>query len=237
MSLFGGMFESLFNAVKSVFSSSVSEELDAVELEEFKLAFSQLKEKVHDVKPFARKADESYQMLIYEDLRKVPAVSLYDGNYQDRLAELLADAESGGTLKDVDMATEKLTQVATEVQTYLNEETCDLKSAKLWDAKFVKGVVEHIPPHEKKGVYTDDVMSEVMEAFRNWSSFAQASIDMYGSQRLINATYEAVMDGKDALEYISEIIDINEQNSSFGGGTHEHVIVPYSGFFGGGFFL
>ena len=45
------------------------------------------------------------------------------------------------------------------------------------------------------------------------------------------------MDGKDALEYISEIIDINEQNSSFGGGTHEHVIVPYSGFFGGGFFL
>ena len=28
MSLFGGMFDSLFNAVKSVFSSAVSEEMD-----------------------------------------------------------------------------------------------------------------------------------------------------------------------------------------------------------------
>lgn len=45
MSLFGGMFDSLFNAVKSVFSSAVSEEMDEVELEEYKLAISQLKEK------------------------------------------------------------------------------------------------------------------------------------------------------------------------------------------------
>ena len=237
MSLFGGLFDSLFNSVKSVFSAEVAEDLDQRDLEEFKLYFSQLKEKVHNVKPFAQKADESYQMLIYKGLNKVPAVDLYDGNYEDRLTDILSEAESGMTVKDVDIATEKLTQVATEIQTYLNEETSDLKLAKLWDSKFVKGVVEHIPPHEKKGAYEDDTMSEVMEAFRNWSSFAQASIDMYGSQRLINATYEAVTEGRDALEYISEIIDINEQNSSFGGGIHEHVIVPYSGFFGGGFFL
>ena len=84
----------------------------------------------------------------------------------------------------------------------------------------------------------DDAMSMVMEAFRNWSSFAQASIDLYGSQRLINATYEAVEEGYDAMEYMSEILDLNtRENSMFGGDLHEDVIVPYAGFFGGGFFF
>ena len=113
-----------------------------------------------------------------------------------------------------------------------------MEEAKLWDSKFVKGVVEHIPTHFKKDEYFDDIMSEVMRAFRNWSSFAQTSIDLYGSQRLINATYEAVNEGQDAMEYMSEILDLNtRENEAFGGDLHEDVIVPYAGFFGSGFFF
>ena len=128
--------------------------------------------------------------------------------------------------------------MATQIQAYLKEPTSTLEEAKLWDSKFVKGVNEHIPPHYKKGENMDDTMSEVMRAFRNWSSFAQASIDLYGSQRLINATYEAVIEGEDAMGYMSEILDLNtRENSSFGGDLHEDVIVPYAGFFGSGFFF
>ena len=188
--------------------------------------------------PYAIKADESYRLLIYENLRRVPAVEIYDGEYVDRLERELMRLETATKMSQIEKAESKLTQIATEIQTYLNEETSDLQAAKLWDSKFVKGVRDHIPPHFK-GVreYEDDTMSEVMRAFRNWSSFAQSVIDMYGSQRLINATYEAVEEGKDAMGYMSEILDLNQRDSGFGGGLHERVIVPNAGFFGGGFFF
>ena len=244
MGIFGGLFNSLMNEVSDVFGNGMIDDMDDVAIVEmFESHLSQLSGMVSELTPFALKADDSYLSLKYNKLDKVPAIELYDGNYQEKLVELMSEAEallpdSERSLAKLDKIETEIKGVATQIQTYLKEPTSTLEEAKLWDSKFVKGVNEHIPPHYKKGEYMDDVMSEVMRAFRNWSSFAQASIDLYGSQRLINATYEAVIEGEDAMDYMSEILDLNtRENSTFGGDLHEDVIVPYAGFFGSGFFF
>lgn len=244
MAIFGGLFNSLMNAVSNVFGNGVIDDMDDVAIVEmFESLLAQLSDMVTEITPFAHKADDSYLSLKYNKLDKVPAIELYDGNYQEKLVELMTEAEallpdSEKSLAKLDKIETEIKGVATQIQTYLKEPTSTLEEAKLWDSKFVKGVNEHIPPHYKKGEYMDDTMSEVMRAFRNWSSFAQASIDLYGSQRLINATYEAVIEGEDAMAYMSEILDLNtRENSTFGGDLHEDVIVPYAGFFGSGFFF
>ena len=244
MGIFGGIFNALMNEVSNVFGNGMVDDLDDVAIVEmFDSRLAELSGMVSELTPFADKADESYMSLIYNRLEKVPAVELYDGNYQEKLDELINEAEllepdSKRSLSKLDKIEAEIKGVATQIQTYLKEPTSTLEEAKLWDSKFIKGVNEHIPPHYKKGENMDDVMSEVMMAFRNWSSFAQASIDLYGSQRLINATYEAVIEGDDAMEYMSEILDLNTRaNSTFGGDLHEDVIVPYAGFFGSGFFF
>jgi hypothetical protein len=244
MGIFGGIFKSLMNEVSNVFGNGMVDDLDDVAIVEmFDSRLAELSGMVSELTPFADKADESYMSLIYNRLEKVPAVELYDGNYQEKLDALINEAEllepdSKRSLSKLDKIEVEIKDVATQIQTYLKEPTSTLEEAKLWDSKFVKGVNEHIPPHYKKGEYMDDTMSEVMRAFRNWSSFAQASIDLYGSQRLINATYEAVIEGEDAMAYMSEILDLNtRENSTFGGDLHEDIIVPYAGFFGSGFFF
>ena len=249
MGIFGGLFGALMGAVSGVFGFGMAEEEAAEEAEAeiaemFEIHLEKLSEMVSVLTPYALKADDSYMSLIFNQLEQVPAIELYDGNYEERLYGLIGEAEAltptdKASLKDLDTIESEIKSVATQIQTYLKEPTSTLEEAKLWDSKFVKGVVEHIPTHFKKGEYMDDIMSEVMRAFRNWSSFAQSSIDLYGSQRLINATYEAVNEGQDAMEYMSEILDLNtrEENSVFGGDLHEDVIVPYAGFFGSGFFF
>ena len=244
MSIFGGMFNSLMNFVSNIFGNGIVDDLDDLAIEEmFESRLAELSTMVTELTPYATQADESYMSLIYNKLEKVPAIELYDGNYEEKLVGLIAEAESlmpdsERSLMKLDKIETDIKDVATQIQTYLKEPTSTLEEAKLWDSKFIKGLNEHIPPHYKKGENMDDVMSEVMLAFRNWSSFAQASIDLYGSQRLINATYEAVIEGDDAMEYMSEILDLNTRaNSTFGGDLHEDVIVPYAGFFGSGFFI
>lgn len=244
MGIFGGMFKSLMNAVSNVFGNGMVDDLDDIAIVEmFETHLAELSGMVAELTPYATKADESYMSLIYNKLEKVPAIELYDGNYEEKLIGLITEAEtllpdSQRSLAKLDKIETEIKGVATQIQTYLKEPTSTLEEAKLWDSKFVKGVNEHIPPHYKKGENMDDTMSEVMRAFRNWSSFAQASIDLYGSQRLINATYEAVIEGEDAMEYMTEILDLNtRENSTFGGDLHEDVIVPYAGFFGSGFFF
>ena len=244
MSIFGGMFNSLMNFVSNIFGNGVVDDLDDLAIEEmFESRLAELSGMVAELTPYATQADESYMSLIYNKLEQVPAIELYDGNYEEKLVGLISEAESlmpdsERSLTKLDKIETEIKDVATQIQTYLKEPTSTLEEAKLWDSKFIKGINEHIPPHYKKGENMDDVMSEVMLAFRNWSSFAQASIDLYGSQRLINATYEAVIEGDDAMEYMSEILDLNTRaNSTFGGDLHEDVIVPYAGFFGSGFFF
>ena len=244
MSIFGGMFNSLMNFVSNIFGNGIVDDLDDLAIEEmFESRLAELSTMVAELTPYATQADESYMSLIYNKLEQVPAIELYDGNYEEKLVGLISEAESlmpdsERSLTKLDKIETDIKDVATQIQTYLKEPTSTLEEAKLWDSKFIKGINEHIPPHYKKGENMDDVMSEVMLAFRNWSSFAQASIDLYGSQRLINATYEAVIEGDDAMEYMSEILDLNTRaNSTFGGDLHEDVIVPYAGFFGSGFFF
>ena len=244
MGIFGGIFKALMNEVSNVFGNGMVDDLDDVAIVEmFDSRLAELSGMVSELTPFADKADESYMSLIYNRLEKVPAVELYDGNYQEKLDALINEAElltpeSKRSLAKLDKIETEIKGVATQIQTYLKEPTSTLEEAKLWDSKFIKGINDHIPPHYKKGEYMDDTMSEVMRAFRNWASFAQASIDLYGSQRLINATYEAVIEGEDAMAYMSEILDLNtRENSTFGGDLHEDIIVPYAGFFGSGFFF
>ena len=244
MSLFGGLFNSLMKAVSDVFGNDMIDDANDMAIAEmFDSHLAELTGMVSELTPFALKADESYMSLIYNKLDKVPAIELYDGNYQEKLETLITEAEllnpdSEKSLAKLDTIETKIKGVATQIQTYLKEPTSTLEEAKLWDSKFVKGVNEHIPPHYRKGENMDETMSEVMRAFRNWASFAQASIDLYGSQRLINATYEAVLEGEDAMSYMTEILDLNTiENSQFGGDLHEDVIVPYAGFFGSGFFF
>lgn len=244
MGIFGGIFNALMNEVSNVFGNGMVDDLDDVAIVEmFDSRLAKLNGMVSELTPFASKADDSYMSLIYNRLEKVPAIELYDGNYQEKLDALINEAEllkpdSKRSLAKLDKIETEIKGVATQIQTYLKEPTSTLEEAKLWDSKFIKGINDHIPPHYKKGEYMDDTMSEVMRAFRNWSSFAQASIDLYGSQRLINATYEAVIEGEDAMAYMSEILDLNtRENSTFGGDLHEDVIVPYAGFFGSGFFF
>ena len=244
MGIFGGVFKSLMKVVSDVFGNDMIDDANDIAIAEmFDSHLAELTGMVSELTPFALKADESYMSLIYNKLEKVPAIELYDGNYQEKLETLITEAEllnsdSEKSLAKLDTIETEIKGVATQIQTYLKETTSTLEEAKLWDSKFVKGVNEHIPPHYKKGENMDETMSEVMRAFRNWASFAQASIDLYGSQRLINATYEAVLEGEDAMSYMTEILDLNTiENSQFGGDLHEDVIVPYAGFFGSGFFF
>lgn len=244
MGIFGGVFKSLMKVVSDVFGNDIIDDANDMAIAEmFDSHLAELTGMVSELTPFALKADESYMSLIYNKLEKVPAIELYDGNYQEKLETLITEAEllnsdSEKSLAKLDTIESKIKGVATQIQTYLKEPTSTLEEAKLWDSKFVKGVNEHIPPHYRKGENMDDTMSEVMRAFRNWASFAQASIDLYGSQRLINATYEAVLEGEDAMSYMTEILDLNTiENSQFGGDLHEDVIVPYAEFFGSGFFF
>ena len=244
MGIFGGIFNSLMKVVSDVFGNDIIDDANDIAIAEmFDSHLAELTGMVSELTPFALKADESYMSLIYNKLEKVPAIELYDGNYQEKLEALITEAEllnsdSEKSLAKLDTIETEIKGVATQIQTYLKEPTSTLEEAKLWDSKFIKGVNEHIPPHYKKGENMDETMSEVMRAFRNWASFAQASIDLYGSQRLINATYEAVLEGEDAMSYMTEILDLNTiENSQFGGDLHEDVIVPYAGFFGSGFFF
>lgn len=242
-----GFFKGIWNVISGLFGGgeSVSDDEDDIKMAMWEEEFSKFETKFTAIEPYGNKADESYRVLIYENLKEVPAIELYDGDYVSRLANIYEDARSTAPyIDDLKSVEIELTQIATEIQTYLKEETSSYEAAKLWDSKFIKGVQEHIPPHVPKNQQEEtygegtDTMSEVMRAYRNWASFSQAAIDLYGSQRLINATYEAVEEGLDPMMYIQEILDLNQRDSSFGGGgLHEEVIVPYAEFFGSGFFL
>lgn len=238
-----GIFSAIGELLGGAFSEARKGLDDAIDISLFNSEYEKLNTMYLSLVPFAEKADDSYLTLKYNNLNEVPAIELYDGNYMEKLDEIDIKAnnlnpEKPSSMLKLEKYEDELTKIATQIQTYLNEPTSTLEEAKLWDSKFVKGVIDHIPPHDKKGGNIDDTMSIVMEAFRNWASFAQASIDLYGSQRLINATYEAAEEGIDPMEYMTEILDLNtRENSMFGGDLHEDVIVPYAGFFGGGFFF
>ena len=186
MGIFGGVFKSFMKVVSDVFGNDMIDDANDMAIAEmFDSHLAELTGMVSELTPFALKADESYMSLIYNKLEKVPAIELYDGNYQEKLEALITEAEllnsdSEKSLAKLDTIETEIKGVATQIQTYLKEPTSTLEEAKLWDSKFVKGVNEHIPPHYKKGENMDETMSEVMRAFRNWASFAQASIDLYG---------------------------------------------------------
>ena len=238
-----GIFSAIGELLGGAFSEARKGLDDAIDISIFNSEYEKLITMYSSLVPFAEKADDSYMTLKYNNLNEVPAIELYDGNYMEKLEEINIKAsnlnpEKPSSMLRLEKYEDELTKIATQIQTYLNEPTSTLEEAKLWDSKFVKGIKDHIPPHDKKGENIYYTISLVMEAFRKWASFAQASIDLYGSQRLINATYEAAEEGIDPMEYMTEILDLNtRENSMFGGDLHENVIVPYAGFFGGGFFF
>ena len=85
MGIFGGIFGALMNEVSNVFGNGMVDDLDDVAIVEmFDSRLAELSGMVSELTPFADKADESYMSLIYNRLEKVPAVELYDGNYQEK---------------------------------------------------------------------------------------------------------------------------------------------------------
>lgn len=261
------------NNAMGMVADTMSDSISLEEIIGVQTKYQDLMARISEDYPYAEMADESYRALKYNKLDLVPAVEMYDpkdGDYFSQLNDLetrvsneisnlddqLARAEEAMEDPNIrfkfnaahwntklEKLETELKNSATEIQAYLREETSDLEAAMLWDSKFVKGVNEHIPPHLRKGEGGDLIMRDVMEAYRNWSSFAQAQIDLYGSQNLINAVYEAVEDGEDAMGYMSKILDINSRANSqtmFGGGElneNAGIQVPNAGFFGGGFFF
>ena len=101
----------------------------------FESHLSKLSGMVSELTPFAIKADDSYMSLRYNKLEKVPAIELYDGNYQDKLDTLMVEAESlksdsERSLSKLDKIESEIKGVATQIQTYLKEPTSTLEQAK-----------------------------------------------------------------------------------------------------------
>ena len=237
-----GMFDFIFQAWGRTAESSISDQA-ALQFEISNLV-SSIRTKVTETIPFGQKADDSYMALIYNNLKNVPATIVYDGNYQDKLNDMLntytAEAQAAASVEAVQSTKtafeSDLTSVATQIQTYLREDTSDLEAAKLWDAKNVKATIEHFTYHFKKDQMPDDpVMASVMEAFRKFAEIGMAGASSFGSQNLINATYEAVLDGQDAFTYMQQIIDLDSIARFGEDGLNENanIIVPNAGLFGG----
>lgn len=237
-----GLFSFVFQAWGRSEESSISDQA-ALQFEKSNLV-SSIRTKINETMPFGIKADDSYMALIYNNLKNVPATALYDGNYQDSLSAMMntyiAETEAATTVEGVQSTKtafeSELTSLATQIQTYLREDTSNLEAAKLWDAKNVKATIEHFTYHFKKDQMPDDpIMASVMEAFRRFAEIGMAGASSFGSQNLINATYEAVIDGQDAFTYMQQIIDLDSMARFGEEGLNENasIIVPNAGLFGG----
>lgn len=133
---------------------------------------------------------------------------------------------------------EELAPISTEIQTFLREPTSEIKAAEIWDAKFVKAAVEHIPPHYPGVKYTTgDPMSEVMRAYRMYEETNAYQLQSFGSQEAINAMYEAYMEGQDPYAYIDKIMNLIAGDAEDGSdyNVFSDVIVPDADGFGGSF--
>lgn len=171
---------------------------------------------------------------------KEEADSAYDEMHED---PNLADATRIDALTDEVKALKKsmheeLAPTSTEIQTFLREPTSEIKAAEIWDAKFVKAAVEHIPPHYPGFKYTTgDPMSEVMRAYRMYEETNAYQLIGFGSQEAINAMYEAYMEGQDPYAYIDRIMNLIAGDAEDGSDYNEFsdVIVPDADGFGGSF--
>ncbi len=203
--------------------------------------FNQTKEKIlgtiADIYKYAVDADDLYYTLVANNLQNVPACDAHDESFVEAYYTLYDNInllyynndDSFSQLKEL---SNNIPELATKIQTFLNEPTSDLNEAILWDAKFNKAMHDHLQFGNND---SDLTLSEVMRAFRNWQSQAQIAIDMFGSKRLINATYEAVIEGQDAMMYIQEILNL-EMLSYEGVNYGKEIKVPHTGFFGESFF-
>lgn len=234
------------NPLSSGLQNAFSQEQIQKEIQEFT-------SKVSETKAYASEADKRYTKLLDNKLNSVPAIDLYtatedNGSYTENLNQLILQfTESINTISQASSTTgqdsssqlaeikaeyeTQLATTATQIQTFLREDTSDLECAKIWDAKFVKAMNEHIPPHDKKGEFSDGTMSVVMEAYRRWAETDAYTQQFFGSQNLINVTYEAVLEGYDAFDYMGDIINLASQEL-FGGVENEYdsVIVPNAEF-------
>lgn len=204
---------------------------------------TKVSQEIMETYPYALKADDSYMELKYNRLTNVPAIDLYDGNYQTAIEDLgkrtsmeIESAQDEGEL-DVVKANFKsdMVKIATQIQTYLREDTSDLEAAILWDAKNQKATKEHLTLHLKKELMPDDpIMTEVMFAYRCFMEYNAAQMLAFGSQNLINATYEAMLEGQSPWEYLRKILQL-DSIARFGDDAlndNAGIKVPNAGVFG-----
>ena len=239
-----GVFSRILNAASRLINAlsniSAEESVDETESESSQLEEqkSALIESIGETLEYGIMADERYYSLKEEDLLNVPAVDLYDGPYEDSLLTLETSVEEVSSQEELSTIQTELTSIATQIQSFLNEETSDIDCAMLWDSKFQRAAVEHLVDNSKDNY--DAVMAAVMEAYRRVAETSQYAINLYGSQNLINAVYEEVSEGGDALTYMDKILQLNYEHGgsmSWNGEAHEQVIVPNADGFSSGFFL
>lgn len=204
---------------------------------------TRVSQEIAETYPYAIKADDSYMALKYNKLINVPAADLYDGNYQDAISQLdrrtsmeIESAQDEGELDSVKANFKAdMTKIATQIQTYLREDTSDLEGAILWDAKNQKATKEHLTLHLKKELMPDDpIMTDVMFAYRCFMEYNAAQMLAFGSQNLINATYEAMLEGQSPFEYMRKILEL-DSIARFGDealNDNAGVKVPNAGVFG-----
>lgn len=261
-----GLFSTLFSAIGKIFgiSGGMNASEAIMEITELIEKFNTLDSRYAEDIPYADMADESYRNLLFHNFTNVPAVDYYNPGIGDFVSQLnigqeeiqvniskleaeLVQAEMANSMEDqtytfvrapydasLETLAVDLSNTATEIETYLNEPTSKLEEAEHWMDKFQRAYITHIPPHDRSTI--DGVWSEVMAAYRNFSSFAGGAMMGYGSQNLINAVYERVMDGEPAMYAVQRILDL-EAMSAGGALNGETIVVPNAGFFGGGFFL
>ena len=204
---------------------------------------SKVSQEMAETYPYALKADDSYMELKYNRLTNVPAIDLYDGNYQSAIEDLgkrtsmeIESSQDEGELESVKANFKSdMTKIATQIQTYLREDTSDLEAAILWDAKNQKATKEHLTLHFKRELMPDDpIMTEVMFAYRCFMEYNAAQMLAFGSQNLINATYEAMLEGQSPWEYLRKILQL-DSIARFGDDAlndNAGIKVPNAGVFG-----
>lgn len=204
---------------------------------------SKVSQEMSETYPYALKADDSYMELKYNRLTNVPAIDLYDGNYQSAIEDLgkrtsmeIESSQDEGELESVKANFKSdMTKIATQIQTYLREDTSDLEAAILWDAKNQKATKEHLTLHFKRELMPDDpIMTEVMFAYRCFMEYNAAQMLAFGSQNLINATYEAMLEGQSPWEYLRKILQL-DSIARFGDDAlndNAGIKVPNAGVFG-----
>lgn len=127
-----GFFSDIGKLLGGAFSEARKDFVEEVDTSMFSYEYEKITTMYTSLVPFAEKADDSYLTLKFNNLNQVPAIELYDGNYMERLDEISfkveeLNPESPSSMLKLEKYEDDLTKIATQIQTYLNEPTSNIR--------------------------------------------------------------------------------------------------------------